>query len=61
MSSSDGARGILGKSTLTPTCCPPTISALTLQHLPFSPATNPGYPGQLVAGDRFPGRLVARD
>ncbi|GJY98161.1 hypothetical protein Tco_0515071, partial [Tanacetum coccineum] len=31
------------------------------QHLPFSPATNPGYPGQLVAGDKFPGRLVARD
>ncbi|GKC30631.1 hypothetical protein Tco_1037925, partial [Tanacetum coccineum] len=26
-----------------------------------SPATNPGYPGRLVAGDTFPGRHVARD
>ncbi|GJS20816.1 hypothetical protein Tco_0449448 [Tanacetum coccineum] len=34
---------------------------VTLQHLPFSPATNPGYPGRLVAGDKFPGRLVAWD
>ncbi|GJV85787.1 pentatricopeptide repeat-containing protein, partial [Tanacetum coccineum] len=25
-----------------------------------SPATNPGYPGRLVAGDTFPGRHVAR-
>ncbi|GKA61248.1 hypothetical protein Tco_0760655 [Tanacetum coccineum] len=33
----------------------------TLQHLSFSPATNPGNPGRLVAGDRFPGRHVARD
>nr|GEW49908.1 hypothetical protein [Tanacetum cinerariifolium] len=28
MSSSDGARGILGKSTLTPACCPAAILAL---------------------------------
>ncbi|GKD73912.1 hypothetical protein Tco_1332194, partial [Tanacetum coccineum] len=33
----------------------------TLQQLPFSPATKPGYPGRLVAGDAFPGRHVARD
>ncbi|GJT86806.1 hypothetical protein Tco_1068523 [Tanacetum coccineum] len=33
----------------------------SLQHLPFSPATNPLYPGRLVAGDTFPGRLVAGD
>ncbi|GKE84114.1 hypothetical protein Tco_1557856 [Tanacetum coccineum] len=33
----------------------------TLQYLPFSPATNPGNPGRLVAWDRFPGRHVARD
>ncbi|GKF38762.1 hypothetical protein Tco_0118823, partial [Tanacetum coccineum] len=32
-----------------------------LQHLLYSPATNPGYPGRLVAGDTFPGRHVARD
>ncbi|GKF06259.1 hypothetical protein Tco_0036927, partial [Tanacetum coccineum] len=32
-----------------------------LQHLPFSPATNPGFPGRLVTRDKFPGRLVARD
>ncbi|GKG41511.1 hypothetical protein Tco_0473262, partial [Tanacetum coccineum] len=25
-----------------------------LQHLLYSPATNPGYPGRLVAGDTFP-------
>ncbi|GJU58666.1 ribonuclease H-like domain-containing protein [Tanacetum coccineum] len=30
-------------------------------ELPFSPATKPGYPGRLVAGDAFPGRHVARD
>ncbi|GKD15605.1 E-beta-farnesene synthase 1 [Tanacetum coccineum] len=34
---------------------------LTLQQLPFSPATKPGYPERLVAGDAFPGRHVARD
>ncbi|GJS58919.1 transposase, Ptta/En/Spm [Tanacetum coccineum] len=34
---------------------------LSLQQLPFSPATKPGYPGRLVAGDAFPGRYVARD
>ncbi|GJV56527.1 hypothetical protein Tco_1457532, partial [Tanacetum coccineum] len=34
---------------------------LTLQQLPFSLATKPGYPGRLVAGDAFPGRHVARD
>ncbi|GJT56883.1 reverse transcriptase domain-containing protein [Tanacetum coccineum] len=33
----------------------------TLQQLPFSPATKPGYPGRLVTGDAFPGRHVARD
>ncbi|GKF98801.1 hypothetical protein Tco_0297584, partial [Tanacetum coccineum] len=33
----------------------------SLQHLPYSPATIPGYPGRLVAGDTFPGRHVARD
>ncbi|GKG46708.1 hypothetical protein Tco_0501554, partial [Tanacetum coccineum] len=33
----------------------------SLQHLPYSPATNPGYPGRLVAVDSFPGRHVARD
>ncbi|GKC08552.1 retrovirus-related pol polyprotein from transposon TNT 1-94 [Tanacetum coccineum] len=32
-----------------------------LQHLPYSLATNLGYPGRLVAGDRFPGRHVAQD
>ncbi|GKB19936.1 hypothetical protein Tco_0853859 [Tanacetum coccineum] len=32
-----------------------------LQHLLYSPATNPGYPGRLVARDTFPGRHVARD
>nr|GEY76055.1 zinc finger, CCHC-type [Tanacetum cinerariifolium] len=35
--------------------------AYTLQHLPFSPATIPGNPGRLVAGDNFPGRHVARE
>ncbi|GKC56178.1 hypothetical protein Tco_1083776 [Tanacetum coccineum] len=34
---------------------------LSLQHLPYSPATNPGYPRRLVAGDTFPGRHVTRD
>ncbi|GJR64285.1 putative reverse transcriptase domain-containing protein [Tanacetum coccineum] len=34
---------------------------MTLQQLPFSPATKPGYPGRLVTGDVFPGRHVARD
>ncbi|GKD81319.1 hypothetical protein Tco_1348158 [Tanacetum coccineum] len=33
----------------------------SLQHLPLSPGTNPGFPGRLVAGDSFPGRHVARD
>ncbi|GKE43898.1 hypothetical protein Tco_1471182, partial [Tanacetum coccineum] len=33
----------------------------TLQHLPLSLGTNPGFPGRLVAGDSFPGRHVARD
>ncbi|GKF97320.1 hypothetical protein Tco_0293141, partial [Tanacetum coccineum] len=33
----------------------------SLQHSVFFPATNPGYPGRLVAGDTFPGRHVARD
>nr|GFB50989.1 zinc finger, CCHC-type [Tanacetum cinerariifolium] len=33
----------------------------TLQHLPFSPATIPGNPGRLVAGDHFPGRHVDRE
>ncbi|GKA65974.1 hypothetical protein Tco_0765681 [Tanacetum coccineum] len=33
----------------------------TLQHLPYSPETNPGYPGRLVAGDTFLERHVARD
>ncbi|GKE09741.1 hypothetical protein Tco_1413292 [Tanacetum coccineum] len=37
------------------------VRELSLQQLPFSPATKPGYPGQLVAGDAFPGRHVARD
>ncbi|GKC73373.1 hypothetical protein Tco_1119256 [Tanacetum coccineum] len=30
------------------------IAQQTLQHLPFSPATNPGYPGRLVR------RIVSR-
>ncbi|GJY16810.1 zinc finger, CCHC-type containing protein [Tanacetum coccineum] len=33
----------------------------TLQHLPYSPATNQSYPGRLVAGDPFPRRHVARE
>ncbi|GKC45934.1 retrovirus-related pol polyprotein from transposon TNT 1-94 [Tanacetum coccineum] len=33
----------------------------SLQHLLYSPATNPRYPGRLVAGDMFPGRHVTRD
>ncbi|GJR80016.1 uncharacterized mitochondrial protein-like protein [Tanacetum coccineum] len=37
------------------------IYRLSLQHLPLSPGTNPRFPGQLVAGDSFPGRHVARD
>ncbi|GJV86348.1 hypothetical protein Tco_1530286 [Tanacetum coccineum] len=41
--------------------CHNLLSLVALQHLPFSPATNPGYPGRLVAGDRFLGRLAARD
>ncbi|GJZ62117.1 hypothetical protein Tco_0618254 [Tanacetum coccineum] len=39
----------------------PVVLPKTLQHLLYSPATNPGYPGRLVAGDTFPGRHVARD
>ncbi|GJT69884.1 ribonuclease H-like domain-containing protein [Tanacetum coccineum] len=39
----------------------PWYSRHSLQQLPFSPATKPGYPGRLVAGDSFPGRHVARD
>ncbi|GJS86813.1 hypothetical protein Tco_0769449, partial [Tanacetum coccineum] len=38
-----------------------TKDVTTLQHLPYSPATNPGYPGRLVVGDTFPGRHVAGD
>nr|GEY88714.1 hypothetical protein [Tanacetum cinerariifolium] len=34
---------------------------LSLQHLPFSPATITGNPGRLVAGDGFLGRHVARE
>nr|GEW18624.1 F-box domain, leucine-rich repeat domain, L domain-like protein [Tanacetum cinerariifolium] len=37
------------------------ILSFSLQHLPFSPATIPGNPGRLVAGDHFPGRHVARE
>ncbi|GJZ65870.1 zinc finger, CCHC-type containing protein [Tanacetum coccineum] len=33
----------------------------SLQHLPYSPATNQSYPGRLVAGDPFPGRHVTRE
>ncbi|GKF52679.1 hypothetical protein Tco_0159589, partial [Tanacetum coccineum] len=33
----------------------------SLQHLPLSPGTNPGFPGRVVAGDSFLGRHVARD
>nr|GFC68946.1 hypothetical protein [Tanacetum cinerariifolium] len=33
----------------------------SLQHLLFSPATIPGNPGRLVAGDDFPGRHVTRE
>ncbi|GJR61523.1 hypothetical protein Tco_1503685 [Tanacetum coccineum] len=63
-------RFMFGSATPTPTPCPALPSFQfggqpnqldTLQHLPYSPATNPGYPGRLVAGDMFPGRLVARD
>ncbi|GJY95651.1 hypothetical protein Tco_0512012 [Tanacetum coccineum] len=36
-------------------------SGKSLQHLPYSPATNQSYPGRLVAGDPFPGRHVARE
>nr|GEZ65412.1 zinc finger, CCHC-type [Tanacetum cinerariifolium] len=32
-----------------------------LQHFPFSPATNPGNPGRLDAGDDFHGRHVGRE
>nr|GEW70558.1 hypothetical protein [Tanacetum cinerariifolium] len=38
-----------------------SVKYITLQHLPFSPATIPGNPGRLVAGDDFPGRHVARE
>nr|GEX78278.1 UDP-glycosyltransferase 86A2-like [Tanacetum cinerariifolium] len=31
------------------------MESMSLQHLPFSPATIPGNPGRLVAGDDFPG------
>ncbi|GKA26743.1 hypothetical protein Tco_0712852 [Tanacetum coccineum] len=37
------------------------VMQASLQHLLFFPATNPAYPGRLVARDTFPGRLVARD
>ncbi|GKA33633.1 pentatricopeptide repeat-containing protein, partial [Tanacetum coccineum] len=37
------------------------IHGYSLQHLPLSLGTNPGYPGRLVVGDSFPGRHVARD
>ncbi|GKF69149.1 hypothetical protein Tco_0202206, partial [Tanacetum coccineum] len=37
------------------------VRSYTLQQLPFSPATKPGYPGRFVAGDAFPGRHVAQD
>ncbi|GKA01650.1 hypothetical protein Tco_0674315 [Tanacetum coccineum] len=50
----DGDRGLISLRNLA-------IIGPTLQNLPFSPATNPGNPGRLVAGDRFPGRHVARD
>ncbi|GKE75654.1 phototropic-responsive NPH3 family protein, partial [Tanacetum coccineum] len=36
---------------------PNSLYQQALQHLPYSPATNPGYPGQLVAGDMFPGDM----
>ncbi|GKC44676.1 DNA helicase PIF1, ATP-dependent [Tanacetum coccineum] len=41
--------------------CTKKFPKQSLQHLLYSPATNPGYPGRLVAGDTFPGRHVARD
>ncbi|GKA82334.1 hypothetical protein Tco_0789082 [Tanacetum coccineum] len=34
---------------------------VSLQQLPFSPATKPVYPGRLVARDEYPGPHVARD
>nr|GEX20064.1 hypothetical protein [Tanacetum cinerariifolium] len=57
MSSSDGARGILGKSTLTPACYPAAISALmTLGskslHMSLMPLHNP------FAGSRLLKRII---